>query len=258
MTNGFDSESLPDGWRADRDETGTLISILDRSVRLRQVPSGQYEVGLTASQHEAALAIDPIPNLTFEEITPVLTYDVSSLFAGEIPVTNRVARAAGIPNIVGPEARPAMLTFEESLEVVEGLGCRLPTELELEIMVRGGTYTLFPWGDSVPDRSALARWLAWDLEPVEITNAWGFGGLFFGEWCSDLFRPIRPDGPIPDETVHTVKGGGSQFWPWQDAGEWVWCMPAMRMPSSNLFDDRRCAVRPFWSGRSQNRPSQPM
>jgi len=44
-----------------------------------------------------------------------------------------------------------------------------------------------------------------------------------------------------EEGSSVVRGGGSQFWPWQDE-EWIWCASAMRMPSSGLFDGR-CGFR---------------
>jgi hypothetical protein len=99
-------------------------------------------------------------------------------------------------------------------------------------------------GSTLPGEATLDRWLAWSLVGENIErNAIGFGGLYFGEWCSDEFRVSHAPGAAVEPGAYVIRGGAAQFWPWQDQ-EWVWCACAMRMPSTALFADRRCAARP--------------
>jgi len=58
-------------------------------------------------------------------------------------------------------------------------------------------------------------------------------GLFVSSWCAERFRSsYEPDAPVVG--AWAIRGGGSLFWPWQDSGEWAFCVSAMRMPSSDL------------------------
>jgi hypothetical protein len=140
-------------------------------------------------------------------------------------------------------AAPAMVTRDEAIAIAEALSCRLPSEAEWEACCRAGSSGPFPWGSTLPDSTTLERWLDWSLVDDDLQRSvLGFGGLFFGEWCANEFRVShQPDAPVR-AGAFVVKGGGAQFWPWQNQ-EWVWCMCAMRMPSADLFADRRCAVR---------------
>jgi hypothetical protein len=96
--------------------------------------------------------------------------------------------------------------------------------------------SVFPFGDSLPSEAEIDEWMAFDLSRAQKRrNRRGLYGLFFGEWCSDLFaKSHEVDAPV-DAHSRVIKGGGANFWPWQD-DEWVWCMTAMRMPSSDLID----------------------
>lgn len=163
--------------------------------------------------------------------------------AAELPFSVAVATDLGVkPGPWSDASHPAMLTIDEAEDLAGRLGGRLPSEAEWEAICRGGTDGLFPWGDALPADDELERWLTWEQEaPTSARNPVGFGGLFFGEWTSDVFGG-EPGTASDDDEVRVIKGGGAQFWPWQDE-EWVWCLPAMRMPSSDLFADGRAAAR---------------
>ncbi len=83
----------------------------------------------------------------------------------------------------------------------------------------------------------MEAWLVWDA-PGGIQkrrNGFDLEDLFGGEWCADPFYVSYEPGAAIEEGSFVVRGGGSQFWPWQGE-EWIWCASAMRMPSSGLFD----------------------
>jgi formylglycine-generating enzyme required for sulfatase activity len=175
---------------------------------------------------------------------PVIEVELSPLLVLEGPITNHLAHWVAGLKFSNQEWCPAWLTKEDADRAAESLGCRIPTECQWEAGCRAGTATLFPFGDALPPEGELERWMRWDLSnPMELpANPLGLVGLFFGEWCSDLFRPDYSPGSQVERGSHVIRGGGAFFWPWQD-DEWVWCMSAVRMPSSALPADGRCAAR---------------
>lgn len=234
---------VPRGWSTGVDSTGYWAVEPTSGIRFRALPAGTYQIGLSDEELAAAKRIEE-PNLTVEELRPVITVTLPTLLVAELPIVADLAARFGF----GTEGEdrepgePAMLTYAEATTIADSLDCRLPSEAEWETMCRSGASTLFPWGWDLPPDDELDQWLTWDTAASK-RNAWGFGGLFFGEWCADRYRPSHDSGAKEQHGAQVIKGGGSQFWPWQDCGEWVWCMPATRMPSTDLDADGRCAVR---------------
>jgi formylglycine-generating enzyme required for sulfatase activity len=248
---GHVTGGAPHGWSTGVDSTGYWAAEPTSGARFRTLPAGTYQIGLSDEELAAAKRIEE-PNLTVEELRPVITVTLPTLLVAELPIPVDLAarfgfRAEGEDREPG---EPAMLTHAEATKVADGLGCRLPSEAEWETMCRAGASTLFPWGWGLPPDDELEQWLAWDAA-ASTRNAWGFGGLFFGEWCADRYRPSHDSGEQEQHGARVIKGGGSQFWPWQDCGEWVWCMPAARMPSTDLDVDGRCAARLVFGASSE-------
>ncbi len=235
---------LPEGWSAGDDEHGTFAVHDRHGAVLRLLPQGTYRIGMSDLEYAAAQRLAAVPNFTLTELTPVVDVRIpSDLLVGDRPITVRLAGDVGVELSSEDLGFPAMLTRDEAVIVAERLGCRLPHEAEWEAGCRAGSSSLFFWGDDLPSTAELDRWLSWDLEEDTLPrNAFGLGGLFFGEWCDERFRVSHaPDAELA-RGAYVIKGGGAQFWPWQD-DEWVWCASAMRMPSTALFADQRCAAR---------------
>lgn len=234
----------PTAWRLAEDSFGRYASHPNLGLRLRHVEAGIRLFGQSESDRRAILELTSHPNLSFDELLPASGVAIGPFWAAELPISVMIASSLGVePGRSLGEHHPAMLTIDEATEVAERLGGRLPSEREWETVCRGGTTGLFPWGDDLPADDELERWLSWDLGGMATArNPMGFGGLFFGEWTADVFQTPVSQTTSVSVGDRVIKGGGAQFWPWQD-DEWVWCMAAMRMPSSDLFTDRRAAVR---------------
>jgi formylglycine-generating enzyme len=239
-----DALKLPTHLQVDLDAKGIVVTDSRFDARFRFVPGGTYRIGLSIKEETAARRIhDPFP-ATLEELRPVVQVKTQPRLVAEVPITNRLAEGVVEHSFNNSDCYPAMLKKAQVDKICEYLGFRLSTEAEWEIACRAGVNSLFVFGDELPDEQVLETWLSWDLsEPTSLpSNRLGLAGLYFGEWCSDRFRNSHADRAAVDETAFVVKGGGAYFWPWQN-DEWVWCMSAMRMPSTALPKDGRCAGR---------------
>jgi formylglycine-generating enzyme required for sulfatase activity len=233
------------GFHFDVDDRGILAVDRVFQFRFRLVPGGTHRVGLTSEEEAAARRIaDPFP-ATIDEMRPVVSVTTKPLLISESPVTNRLANQA--INHKCPDSDsflPAALRKKEADHIAKAVGCRLLSEAEWETAIRGGEHTLFVFGNILPPERRLKTWMNWDLlQPMSHpANRLGLIGLYFGEWCSDKFKVNYSADATVDDHAYVVRGGGAYFWPWQDE-EWVWCMSAMRMPSSALPSDGCCSVR---------------
>jgi formylglycine-generating enzyme required for sulfatase activity len=204
------------------------------------VPTCRIQIGLSVEEEAAARAVRNPPPLNIQEVRPVHDAQVKPFLVMTEPVTwDEVQRVIELPDMserpfadAGPSG-PAYLTRDEATAIAAAVKFQLPTEVQWECACRGGTKTLFFFGDELPEQRSVLEAVLTSDPTQSRPNPFGLRCLFVGEWCRDRFRSSY-DGPeSPDEFA--VRGGGSAFWPWQD-DEWVFCMSAMRMPSSSLFD----------------------
>jgi formylglycine-generating enzyme required for sulfatase activity len=226
-------------------EQRLLPRFIDRETKTGAVlvPGGSFVMGLSEREEAAALRIsDPIP-ANISEMRPLRRVNVRSLLIQEAPVLEELSCAIlGLPVVRAKSY--AWLTHSDATEVARRVGGRLLLEREWEYCCRSGTDTLFVFGETLPADEELDQWLASDFTDLSRVRANPFGlyGMFTGEWCADQFRAtLEDDGPVIDGS-HAVRGGATQFWPWQDE-EWIWCASAMRMPSVDLGEAKKCAVR---------------
>lgn len=204
------------------------------------IPEGEYIRGLSQQEQCNVEKISMVPPLDYEEMRPTQKIEVSPFLISCCPITNGIVSKV-FSDMTGNASSPAYCTKEQVDSVCEAFKMRLPTETEWEYAVRAGENTLFPFGNELPDEEKLEKFMHLDFSKIENepANPLGLYGLFTGEWCSSHYSKTYNSPPSSKDYV--IRGGAAQFWPWQDE-EWVWCMSAMRMPSSDLIDGL-CAFR---------------
>lgn len=230
-------------------EFGRLPSFEHKAtdIEFRFVPGGSFTIGLTKEQEEAARKIADPPPLNISELQPPRMMRTHSFLVSTRPVSIGTVRSLLGDTCLRDRWKdqndtfPAYVVREVALRLTQRLGCRLPYEAEWEYACRAGSTTLFIWGDTLPSDRELDQWLNLERKSPN-SNAFGLSLLFAGDWCLDEYRASHKEDALSCPGVFVIKGGGSIFWPWQGSGEWVWCMPAMRMPSTDLIDGE-CAFR---------------
>ena len=230
---------------AGADVLPTLVHVAT-GAEFKYVPAGEFQMGFGEEEERAARRLCDPPPLNIDEMRPVRRVKIEPFLMSRLPVLNEFAGGhVGLDSVGARQPNAAaFLTREEAERLVSRIGCRLPAEQQWEYACRAGTQTLFPWGETLPAADDLEKLLGSDFSNTgKLTpNRFGLYGMFTGEWCEDEFRlSYRPQAPV-EEGSYVVRGGGAFFWPWQD-DEWVWCMSAMRMPSSALPPEGRCGLR---------------
>lgn len=213
------------------------------------IPGGHYHRGLSLAEEESARRIEDPPPLSPAEMRPVKEIAASPFLAMQYPVSVGTAsdyitlRDDDIrPEFEGPLAtRPVYVSESEALTLAGAFGGELPTGDQWEYMCRGGSRSLFWFGDTLPADQELEALISADFSKPRRANPFGLYGLFVGHWCKDRFSTSYDVAPAAD-APRTIRGGASALWPWQNTGEWAFAISAARMPATDLVDNL-CGVR---------------
>ncbi len=223
-------------------------------IEFQWIPTGVYAMGLGDKEEKAATCISNTPPITKEEMRPVTTMKVESFFISVTPVLTRDYCRIGNhkPYHLDQLNHPLVVKQEEAQRFAASLGCRLPYEREWEYACRGGTETLFCWGDELPEETELKEWVSKDFSGLQPLRANGFGlySLFSGEWCVDKWKPSHRDDENAAADVFVVRGGGGDLWPWQ-CDEWGMCISAFRFPSTDLLEHGCASFRLVYAAPEQ-------
>jgi hypothetical protein len=209
-----------------------IINLHGIEIFFRVIFSHIAGFGLSVTCQEKAEAIDSPLQANIEEMKPYTTRQLKSFAVAELPISEMDVKKI-IPAYQNSRNYPAYLYRDQIEQCCQYLGARLPTEKEWEAFVRCGVDRVFPFGDTIPSEENLGLWMEFDYCEKMAVLENGIKGIFFGEWCHDEFHVNHEIGSQTVRNAYVIKGGGAYFWPWQDE-EWVWCMCAMRMPSTDL------------------------
>lgn len=194
------------------------------------VPAGEFQMGMSEEEERAAIELSPNPFLSFPEMRPVKKCQIDAFLVTQSPLGVRNV-TANIPvlNTIGPD-KTALLDQDAATRLAGDHQAYLPSECEWERGCRAATTSIF-WFGSRPLTSPSMDQILGLSKPL-MANDFGLLSLFFGEWCSDVWRPSFGSREQPKKGL-VIRGGAARFWPWQDAREWAGCASAFRMPSQD-------------------------
>ena len=217
------------------------------------IVGGQFNMGFSAQEEAAVKRLMKGKECSlnsFDFMRPVHPVQVQPFLISRLPLLNNFAQkhlALYSDDFISDFAEkesdivPASLTRERIEVLLEKFDFRLPSEAQWEYAYRGGTTTLFYWGDELPSDEILEqKILLYEFSNPEkcraAANCFGLVGMAVGEWCEDSYRPdysntLDNDFSGVQEPPYVVRGGAAMAWPWQDCDEWIMCMSAMREKS---------------------------
>lgn len=223
------------------DDLCPVVVHKEYAVRFRVIFSHDFKLGFDAADEEVATRISSPLQANLDEMRPASVSRLECFAISEDPIrVSHLSTLLKLP-LSGSASHPAFLSRADAERCAERLQGELPTERQWEAAARGTSSGIFPFGNGLPAEVELERWMTFDLDdPNRACNAFGLAGLFFGEWCKERYAMSHdPDATLVADSF-VIKGGGAYFWPWQE-DEWVWCLTAMRMPSSDLLDGTAAA-----------------
>ena len=225
------------------DKTEIIIEHIYLGLEFVYIPSGKYLRGLSDKELSQAKKIcDRLP-FNVEEMRPTMEKSVSNFLVTRTPILNSfIKKYMDISYYDMDSMTAAYVKKEVADNLCDMLSLRLPTEDEWEYFVRANSTDLFTFGNTLPDDTELDKWLNFDFSDLKNNNCNRFGlyGIYTGDWCNNHYKKSYQKYE-KEESDYSIRGGGAYFWPWQD-NEWIWCMSAMRMPSSELIDNE-CGFR---------------
>ena len=207
------------------------------------LPGGSFRMGLSDDEERSARAIDEDFSDGFDisAMQPMRVVAVKPFLISQSIVPGEAAKRAlsitpGDPRDGLPGFPFARLRRVDALALCEKWLLELPTEAQLEYAYRGGTQTLFPWGNTLPEAEALEGHVS-AKEDGPWRNAFGLIDTNWGEWCRGRFSDA--DGThdyCKDNNGIAVRGGAADGWPWQGCGEWIMLMSAHRYEITEKSD----------------------
>jgi formylglycine-generating enzyme required for sulfatase activity len=205
---------------------------------------------LLDAQAESLIELDDQPGrpdfTPLEEVRPPDEHSGNVLYAGWSPDEDVDDVEDAIARVI-----PIHLTEEEVDRLLSTSLFRLPSESEWEFAYRAGTDTAIPvdlstLGPSFPRLLGLIDYRDENQNRLA-SNAFGLVGMAVGEFCADVWHANylgAPSDGRPWDGIgpRVTRGGAASVWPWQDTGEWLLVLAAMRVPITHRYE-RMCGAR---------------
>ena len=189
------------------------------------IPAGEFVMGTTPEQLQAALKIEGMKAEHVEDEQPAKRVYVSAYWMDLHEVTmeqyrqfrqetSRVERHSSFTYV--PQNPKLDVSWEDATAYAEWAGRQLPTEAQWEKAARGGTTTAFPWGDTFDTAKANNGPFP---KPVGsyAPNPLGLFDMIGNalEWCRDWYAddwyrkmPARdPENSTQGNDVRVLRGG---------------------------------------------------
>jgi formylglycine-generating enzyme len=215
-------------------------------IPFRRIPAGVYEQGLSSSEERALLTLADPPQVNLHELRPTVSRTIQPFWLSESPVTNAQVSAILGTACADEPHKIALLSAPRLDAILERLGAALPSEAQWEYAQRAGAVaSLFPVPLDPPfEPKTVASWMSWRIDATSRANAWGLTGIFTPQWTGSPWHEGLDLGATvvgrASGAVLACRSGGAFFWPWQDE-EWIWCINAMRYPSTALLEGEAAA-----------------
>lgn len=228
------------------DGNSLIIKHLETDLNFVYVPGGNFKKGLTDLEYSLVRKINDFEfnEINLDHLRPVHTCTIRDFLITEYPVSWETLKA--FLKKYQKNKGVAWINKESVDMICSYFNMRLPTDDEMEYVARCGKRQLFPFGNILPqDQSILEKWLVIDYDKSKmLCNELGVYGLFCGEWTNTHFTRSYSEIDLNNpQKYFCIRGGASIFWPWQDCGEWLYCLCAYHMSSEGLFEDRAAAFR---------------
>lgn len=228
------------------DSNELYIKHLQTNLNFVYIPGGNFRKGLTDLEYSLVQKLNDheYKDIDLNRLRPVHTSAVNDFLITEYPVSWEPLKAL-YPQYQEYKGT-AWLNKETVDKICSHYGFRLPSDDEMEYIARCGKQQLFPFGNTLPqDNATLEKWLVTDYDKSKmLCNELGVYGLFCGEWTDTHFTSSYSETDLNNPQEHfCIRSGASLFWPWQDCGEWLYCLCAYRMSSEGLFEDKAAAFR---------------
>lgn len=178
------------------------------------IPAGEFQMGSKAAEdetphtvHLSAFTIDKF-EVTQEQFEKVMGNNPSDFNGKNLPVEQ--------------------VTWYEARDYCKAVGKRLPTEAEWEKAARGGTQTIYTWGDAIDsdhawywDNSKRSTHSVGIRKPNTLGlydmsgNVWEWVGDYYGDTYYQFSPKENPQGPFTGK-YRVIRGGS-----WRDLPDFL-------------------------------------
>jgi len=215
-------------------------------LRFKLILGGWYKMGMSNDELASAQVISSTLPFDPDTLQPAHDVFIKPFLITEFPLLDTFVRKhiqidkgvfrPDFTDVVDGSFAPIYLTRSEIDEIKRKTCFCLPSEAQWEYAFRGGTKTLFNFGNSLPSEAELEIHMLSTFENEVLckknANAFGLVGLHVGDWCEDSYfsrlSTTASDQPILGKSPFVVRGGAAPYWPWETNERWILCVSSMR------------------------------